>query len=200
MKRIAMIALVLMMLLAATPAVAAKGGRPSPRGTFDVALGGAIDTACTPTDTIPMTGTVPGTLHADLSSEVAVGISIPWERDHDAGWGLSAGEAHDCHGLSDSALEEEQFGGVLHLDVDEAGLVTSVALLFDYYWQFGAARNGRPVQEVLEMLSLKAALIDGHGTFTVTLFTKEGKNDIINDRVTVGSLEGTLTAEITPAG
>jgi hypothetical protein len=200
MKRIAMIALVLTMLPAATPAMAAKGGRPSPHGNFDVALSGALDTRCTADGTITMAGTVPGTLHADLSSDVAVGISIPWERDHDAGWGLSAGEAHDCHGVSESALEERQFGGALHLDVDESGEVTSVALLFDYYWQFRTARNGRPVQEVLETLSLKAALIDGQGTFTVTLFTKEGKNDIINNRVTVGTLEGTLTATITPAG
>ena len=92
---------------------------------------------------------------------------------------------------------------MLIIDVDSDGKITSVLMLFDYFWRFGfddTKRNPRPVQEVLEMFDLTASgLVDGTGTFTVTLFTKEGK-DIINGWIPVGSAEGTLTATITPAG
>ncbi|MDF1596849.1 MAG: hypothetical protein P1T08_12295 [Acidimicrobiia bacterium] len=199
MKRIAMIALVLMMLLAATPAMAAKGGKPLGNpDRFEVELSGVLNTTCATEGTIPMTGTVPGTLSAGLSPEVVVGVNlaVPWERDYDAGWGASAAAFSGCHGIG-PYVPDGSFGGTLILEVDGDGEVTLVNLLFDYYWQFGVnPKNGRPVQEVLEMFSLKSY---GTGTFSVTLFTKEGK-EIVNDWIPVGSSEGTLTATITPAG
>ncbi len=201
MKRGSILSLVVILLLAATPAMAAKGGKPTPHGAFDVALSGVVNTTCTG-GTIPMTGTVPGTLRADLSADVAVGLDLPiaWDRAYDAGWGVAGDAFTGCHGISDSASDEDQFGGVLILDVDSAGEVTSVILLFDYYWRFGAnPRNGRPVQQVLELFSLKSNLLDGTREFTVTQFAKEGK-DIVNDWTRVGSAAGSISATISPTG
>ena len=201
MKRALTISLVLMMLLASTPALAARGGKPKPHGAFNVALSGVLNTGCTPDGTIIMTGKVPGTLTAGLSHDVVVGmnVAIPWARDYDAGWGTSGESILDCHGIGPE-VPEGSYGGSLILEVDATGAITRVILQFDYYWQFGVnPKNGRPVQEVLETFSLKSELDDGTGNFTVTLFTKEGRN-IVNDWVEVGTTSGSLSATITPTG
>ncbi len=195
MKRAVMTALVLVLLLAATPALAAKGGKPKPQtGTFNVELTGVLETGTC--GTIPMSGHLPGTLRADLSTHVAVGMDLPiaWERSYDAGWGGAGAEFTGCHGISESAVDTESFGGYLILDIDANDKVTGVAMRFDYYWQFGVnPRNGRPMQEALELFELG---FDG-GTFTVSRFTKDAN---VNGWTPISSTDGTLIATITPAG
>lgn len=192
MKRAVTITVVLMLLLAATPAMAAKGGKPKPEtGTFNVELTGVLDTGTC--GTIPMSGHVPGTVRADLSTDVAVGMDLPieWGRSYDAGWGVEGDAFTGCHGISASAVGTDSFGGYLILDVDADGTVTGVAMRFDYYWQFGVnPRNGRPVQEALELFELG---FDG-GAFTIERFTKDAS---VNGWTLIGSSAGTLTAEIT---
>ena len=199
MKRTLIILLALVLLLTATPAMAAKGGKPGkPTGAYAVTLSGVLTSDCDG-DSIAMSGNVPGHLRADA---VLVGMNLPfsWERTYGAGWGETADAFSGCHGQSDSATDTDMFGGALILDVAADGAIT-VTWRFDYYWQFGInPKNGKPVQEVLEFFEFNSTPItDGTGVFDVTLFTKEGKQ-IVNQFTPVGTHFGDLSVTITPLG
>ncbi|MDH5371369.1 MAG: hypothetical protein OEX97_00325 [Acidimicrobiia bacterium] len=198
MKR-TLLLLALALLLGATPALAAKGGQPpQTTGTFDVTLSGALASTCNG-ETITMTGNLPGQLRADTAM-VELNLPLGWTRAYDAGWGYTGSQFSGCHGQSQSATDTDMFGGALILDVAVDGAIT-VTWRFDYYWQFGVnPRNGKATQEVLELFELNSApIVDGTGTFEVTLFTKEGKT-IVNSFTPIGTYDGTLDITILPVG
>ncbi len=216
MKRMLTIAVVLMLLLAATPAMAAKGGKPpgNPQQyevTMDFVDGQGLATTCGGTSII-MTGNLGGgVLRAD-GAELSTNLPIAWDRYYAE---FAEGVALvGCHGgdatvaVPDGATPPEVFPGALWLDFGGGGTF-SLMWRFDYYWEFDLnPRNGKLRQGAVEMLELTSTpmAFDGvgpqtvAGDFTLRRFTN-GAWTCLGDGPPDGpcpTTEVTFVLEITP--
>jgi hypothetical protein len=218
MKRLAILVALITVALAvpATGAAAKRQNKPpKPATTYDVTMtsqGSGLATTCSTGGHIVMDGN-PQSVLSGQGVNLEMMVPVVWRRDYNAGWGTAGPALTGCHGLSQSAIDTESFGGALWLSFGQD--TVTFGWRYDYYWQFGEVRRGKKtvaVQEVLEFFELTSGelpwtpteLADGtlvgtvNGDFLVTLFTKTAEDGAVHRFEPIGTENLTFDLAITP--
>jgi hypothetical protein len=154
MRRTFIIMLALGTVLALATPVAAKPGKGGGHGPstheYQVTMSGDLATTCSGDDgSIVMTGSLDNVFTAG-GVDLDMNIPIAWWRDYPEP--KDGDSLTGCHGLSQSSIDFDQFGGALWLTFLPDNEVR-LHWLFDYYWDFDTSSK-HPKQTVLELFSL----------------------------------------------